>query len=87
MAKPPYGSVAGIAKHGTDEHLLAARDDIRWLARWTDDVHHVLSTVWRSADVTIGAIDDDNYRKVTLSLNLSQHELATLLHLLDEDDE
>ena len=47
----------------------------------------MLSTVWRSADVTIGAIDDDNYRKVTLSLNLSQHELATLLHLLDEDDE
>lgn len=92
MAKPPYGRIAGIAKHGTDENLLAARDEIRWLARWADDIHGELQSIWRAAEVVIGPEAEIpelgiEARDVTIRLRLSNHELDTLIHLLKEDDE
>lgn len=86
MTKPPYGHIAGIAKHGTDEELLKNRDEIRWLGRWTDDVHTTLRAIWNCSTVTISPCDDGFYRDVELKLRLTPDEVATLLHLLDEDD-
>lgn len=85
MAKPPYGRIASVAKHGSDADLLAARDDIRWLGRWTDDVHTELRDIWDSSTVTITPTDDD-HRQVTIELRLTKTGVRTLLHLLDEDD-
>lgn len=85
MAKPPYGRIASIAKHGTDEHLLAVRDEIRWLARWADDIHSELRAIWNCSSVVITPVDDGDCRQVTISLKLTKAEVETLLHLLDED--
>ena len=87
MAKPPYGLIANTAKHGTDENLLAIRDEIRWLARWADDIHGELAMIWNEATVTISPSDDSHsrMRKVDISLTLSEEGVFTLLHLLDED--
>jgi hypothetical protein len=87
VSKPPYGSIAATAKHGTDADLLAMRDQIRWLGRWTDDIHSELATIWRNAEIVVGPINNDDERKVSITLTLSSHELATLLHILDEDTE
>lgn len=86
MSKPPYGELAGIAKHATDEAFLSHRDDVRWLARWADDIHTELRSIWESADVAITPLSPvDDTRQVTIRLTLTQSQIGTLLHLLDED--
>lgn len=85
MAKPPYGELAGVAKHATDEVFLSHRDDYRWLARWADDIHNELSSIWNSASILVSPVDDDGFRRVEIAITLSSSQLDALLHLLDED--
>lgn len=91
MAKPPYGMITGVAKHGSDDDLLKIRDDIRWLGRWTDQVHGELRSIWKAARVTIGPEQwdkecDMEVRDVMLHLKLTTQEINTLTSLLNEKD-
>lgn len=91
MAKPPYGHIANIAKHGSDEELLKLRDEIRWLGRWTDDIHGELRMIWKAAEVLIGpehwdSACDTDIRDVVIKLKLTTDEINTLTTLLNEEN-
>ena len=92
MAKPPYGRIAGVAKHGSDEELLALRDEIRWLGRWADDIHGELQSIWKDSEVVISPEQYDKdcdmeVRNVVIRLKLTTSEINTLTTLLKESDE
>ena len=50
---PPYSEIYGIAKHGSDEELLKARDDIRWLALWAESLHDKQRALLSSSKITL----------------------------------
>lgn len=89
--KPPYGRIAETAKHGTDEQLLSLRDEIRWLGRWTDQIHDQLRMIWKCAEISISPEywfqeGDLEVRDVVIKLRLTNEEIHTLTTLLNEDE-
>jgi len=87
MSTPPFRHLHGIAKYGTDEELLANRDNIRWMATWADEVHSELQSIWTCAEVAIAPTKWNNdadceTRDVSIRLHLADGEIETLLSLL-----
>lgn len=85
---PPYVHIQKVAKHGSDEDLLALRDEIRWLANWAEDVSSELSSIYHAATVvmTPSAYDeaiDMEVRDVQIRLKLTNEEVLTLIEILN----
>lgn len=87
MSHPPFVEIRATAKHGSDERLLALRDEIRWLAAWASDVYAEICSIYEGAEILMSprCFDEDNgffFRDVTLKLKLSEHNLETISHIL-----
>lgn len=85
---PPYVQIQQVAKHGSDEELLALRDQIRWLASWVQDVSSELSAIYMAASVVVtpSAYDEDidmEVRDVQIRLKLTNEEILTLVDILN----
>lgn len=88
MTTPPFMRIGGAAKHGSDEELLALRNEIRWLANWVGDVHGELSSIWFDAEIMIRpAVWDDEsateLRDVTVKLRLTEDQIKMFAEILD----